>query len=267
MADRDLDALEAHKASLDRSVDAKTAERNEAVRLLAEARGDRGVPRSRDHRRRTLLIGAVLISVVGSIGVARVLWRRDASNAELVARAASGPLTCDDIEPDHAATERATQISFEAARDLRGYRTVSLERRSTAQRERLDDVDKELGHAAIPWKQFTFETAGAHLSAVVGEVHRYDTGAEPPEFVADAHDGVWRVIRAPRFHPVRSLRVTACAWGCWGSVPSGVEPPQTLSRDIWILPPGSTYRGETTIAFDAPSLEISYIHQDCPLPP
>jgi hypothetical protein len=187
----------------------------------------------------------------------------------LIARhAEAGTLTCADVESDHKASEDATKTAFQAALAAKQLTEVSLERHDIGGFPTQEQAGSAVREATASWKQFALEIAGHKREAIAGDVYRSDgLRGTPPELVKDAHGDIWRVQRKPTTKVTKTVSVKACPWGCWGNPGGGMVRRTEFTRDVWLLPEKSTYRGDIQIEFVAPTLVVNYVPQRCPSPP
>ena len=254
----DLDALAAREAALTSELADKQRERDEAARLVAEARGDQPAPATSPRRRRIVAIGAAVALVAAGIAIVIGARRSGGMTAPV-----AGTLSCEQIEPDHLAAERATEDAYRDALAANSVAAIApLRRESITMPEATDHSATE---KVAAWTPFADEANGRPRTLIAGELRR--PSATVDELVEDAHGNVWRAERHAKFRTIRTVSVDACSWGCWGGPPSGMPQPETFERDVWVLPDGDTYRGDLEIAYDAPTLVITYTRFDCPLPP
>jgi hypothetical protein len=265
VADRDdVDALAAREAALSAEVAAKQAERDEAARLLAEAKGEAPPAAPTPRRTAVLAVGVGLALATGAVAFA---VNRSASDVGL-AREPMGvklpPLTCAQVEPAHEATERDTNAAYEAALAAKGLHRAPLASGLPTTFGTREELDEAVGQRLPSWEPVRWHGHTVIADEVYDE--RVYGGRDQAEFVADDHGDVWRVVRVPHVRFVSKVTVEACSWGCWGGPPSGMEPPPSYGRDIWVLPDGAHYRGELEISYDAPSLDIEHVDLGCAAP-
>jgi len=120
------------------------------------------------------------------------------------------------------------------------------------------------------WTQFAIKIAGHDRHAIAGDVYRSDyPNTNVTELVQDMHGDIWRVQRKPTAKTTKTVSVKACQWGCWGFPGGGAYRAMEFTRDVWLLPEKSTYRGDVQIAFVAPTLVVNYValSQPCAGPP
>jgi hypothetical protein len=163
--------------------------------------------------------------------------------------------TCDSLNQLHADTIRATDAAYARALTDRGLRVVDV------------PVVATEGRAMPPDDQVhTFERGG-HRYTFVPAASYASTHSVPSTavLVTDGTGNVWKVKRAPRVRPVHQATVEACSFGCWGDPGAGVEPWEWSEH--WVLGEAHRYQGEIEIAYDAPTIDLTIIDQDCPLPP
>lgn len=91
-----------------------------------------------------------------------------------------------------------------------------------------DAIDEALGGPVPAWEPFLYTRDAQPRLAVAGEVYA-SNGPQPiHELVRDRDGGIWHIRRTPVApHPVSARRL-----------------PVTYSRDIYVLPTGSAFRGE-----------------------
>jgi hypothetical protein len=103
---------------------------------------------------------------------------------------------------------------------------IAAERRMLAGEGRMPaEVDAELGYAVAAWTHFTYLVDARPRAAVVSELYEVSAVRREIELVRDEHDGIW--ARHTGHVEARLHR-------------SG------YTRDIWLLPAGTTFRGLLT---------------------
>jgi len=263
----DLEALAARESALQRELAEKQGEHRDVGRMLDEARADeartsseRNVRGRRRMRYRAAVILGLLVSsaAVGSI----VIVKRRA-----VPTPSRAGLSCAAVEPAYRAFENVADGEFRSALAIRSLAPITLETRLRDAWAPVteEEIEREFGQPITAWHPFTYAVDGSARQAVMSST--YELPTPKFEFAKDSSGGVWLVRRAPSWRSVMSVTVYACDWGCWGRMPSGAHP--GIGRGLWLLPVASTFRGEVTIEFDAPTLGISYVHSgdECMSPP
>jgi hypothetical protein len=184
------------------------------------------------------------------------------------ARSEAGPLTCADVEADHKAAEDKTKAAFDAALAAKHLTSVSLELADPGEFQSEEEATRAVAKGTAAWKQFTYKAKGTNHEAIASDAYRSDGWkGTPPELVKDAQGDIWRVQRKPTTKVVKTVSVKACSWGCWGYPGHGVNRPMSYTRDVWLLPGKSTYRGDIEVAYTAPTLVVNYTRLQCPSPP
>jgi hypothetical protein len=223
----DVDALAAREEVLTREVADKQRERDEVVRMLEEARtveaaeaiaNDVMVGRRRVRR---LAIGLAVLAVLIGAGIA-------AAAALLVIRDDKSPAVAAPVV-SQAAPAR-DDVRFGLALATKGLEQVSLEPRFVPASgfDTLAELDEAIGEAVPPWQQFSYTRDAQVRQAVASPAYRVGAAEPEPEFVTDSNGGVWRVTPA--------AETVAATTGRW-------------TRKVWLLPLGSSFRGDVEIAF------------------
>jgi len=181
------------------------------------------------------------------------------------AHASAAPLTCADVEADHETADAKTKAAYEAALAAKHLTAITLESADPGELPSEDAATKSVGNGVAAWKQFAYK----HRQAIASETYRSDgwKDGDKPELVKDAKGDIWKVQRKPTTKPWKTVSVKACSWGCWGFAGHGVARPMSFTRDVWLLPAKATYRGTIEVAYDAPTLVVTYVHEDCAPPP
>jgi hypothetical protein len=286
----DVDALAAREAALAKELAAKAKERDEVGRLLAEAKAKEAaetkprVPGERARVRRgwmSVLIWEAFL-VPGLVGYAVLVPDKDESVATTTPTASDESLatttstssgrvyTCDEIRPDYDKANAQTAQAYAAALAQQDLVPANLEEVQlgggwSGGPMTREELDKPLAVSPEAWTVIDYKQKGTKRRALVGDVVEAGTmyAAEPVELVADAHGGIWKVVRMPRARTLKTVDVDACpGWGCFGSPPPGAMPPPVLSRRLYLLPAGATYRGTIEISYDAPQLLMNNIKDD-----
>jgi hypothetical protein len=181
------------------------------------------------------------------------------------AHAEAAPLTCADVEADHKAADDKTKAAYEAALAAKHLTAVSLETADPGEFHDETAAAKAVGKGVAAWKQFAYK----NHQAIASDAYRSDGWKDgtKPEFVKDEHGDVWRVERKATAKTMKTVSVKACQWGCWGFPGHGMNRPMSFTRDVWLLPAMTSFRGTVEVAYTAPTLVVNYIHEDCPSPP
>lgn len=273
----DVDALAAREAALAKELAAKAKERDEVGALLAEAKANEQAElraediRSGKRMARRVMIGlgvgvTVLITLVVVFRPEPELWC-DHCHGEA---ARVHVYTCEEIRPMYERANALTAEAYAAALAQKSLVAANLEEVElgggwSGGPMTREELDKPLGVSPEPWTVIDYKHKGVKRRALVGEVVEasYMPGAAPVELVTDSHGDIWKVVRMPRVRTVKAVDVDACpGWGCFGSPPPGAMPPPVLSRTLWLLPAGATYRGTIEISYDAPQLLMNNIKDD-----
>jgi hypothetical protein len=180
------------------------------------------------------------------------------------AHAEAAPLTCADVEADHKAAEVKTKAAYEAALAAKHLTLVNLEFADPGEFPSEQEATSAVAKGAPAWKQFAYK----QRQAIASDAYRSDGWkGEPPELVKDERGDIWRVQRKPTTQVMKTVSVKACTWGCWGFAGHGVNRPMSFTRDVWLLPAKSSFRGNLEVAYTAPTLVVNYVHEDCAPPP
>jgi hypothetical protein len=185
--------------------------------------------------------------------------------ALVAARGEAAPLTCTDVEADHKAAEDKTKAAYEAALAAKHLTVAALETSDPGEFPDEATAQKAVGKGVAAWKQFTYKKR----EAIASDVYRSDgwKGGDKPDLVKDEHGDIWRVQRKATPQTMKTVSVKACQWGCWGFAGHGVNRAMSFTRDVWLLPAKSKFRGTVEVAYTAPTLVINYVHEDCAPPP
>lgn len=184
------------------------------------------------------------------------------------AHAEAAPLTCADVEADHKAAEDKTKAAYEAALAAKHLTAVTLEFADPGEFDSEQEATSAVAKGAPAWKQFTYKAKGKTREAIASGAYRSDGWkGEPPELVKDEHGDIWRVQRKPTTQVMKTVAVKACSWGCWGFAGHGVNRKMSFTRDVWLLPAKSSFRGNLEVGYTAPTLVVNYVHEDCAPPP
>ena len=173
-------------------------------------------------------------------------------------------VTCDEAKPALDAAAARAEESYRKALAAKQLKLAALERLNVGGVHGVETPEalaKLLGQPAREGDIIPYDYAHKTRSAIVGEVVTMQT-TKTADFVEDANRGVWRVVRAPRTRVVDRLRVKACAWGC-GTKPPDKGPPESFSRLLHFLADGQHYRGDVSIAYDAPTVELQIERMPC----
>ena len=180
------------------------------------------------------------------------------------AHAEAAPLTCADVEADHKAADDKTKAAYEAALAAKHLTAVSLEAADPGEFPDEAAATKAVGHGVVARKQFAYK----NRQAIASDAYRSDGWkGEPPELVKDGHGDIWRVQRKPTTKIMKTVSVKACSWGCWGFAGHGMNRPMSFTRDVWLLPAKSSFRGTVEVAYTAPTLVVNYVTEQCAPPP
>jgi hypothetical protein len=183
-------------------------------------------------------------------------------------RSDAAPLKCADVEADHKAAEDKTKAAFEAALAAKHLTLVTLELSDPGEFPSEQEATRAVAKGTPAWKQFTYKAKGKLGEAIASDAYRSDGWkGEPPELVKDDHGDIWRVQRKPTTQVVKTVSVKACSWGCWGFAGHGINRPMSFTRDVWLLPAKSTFRGNLEVAYTAPTLVVNYVTEQCAPPP
>jgi hypothetical protein len=179
--------------------------------------------------------------------------------------AEASPLTCADVEADHKAADDKTKAAYEAALAAKHLTAVSLETADPGEFPDEAAAAKAVGNGVAAWKQFAYKNHQAIASAA----YRSDgwKDGDKPELVKDEHGDLWRVQRKATPKTMKTVSVKACSWGCWGFAGHGINRPMSFTRDVWLLPAKSSFRGTVEVAYTAPTLVVNYVHENCAPPP
>jgi hypothetical protein len=182
-----------------------------------------------------------------------------------VARSEAAPLTCTDVEADHETADAKTKAAYEAALAAKHLTAVALEAADPGEFPDEAAATKAVGNGVAAWKQFAYK----NRQAIASDVYRSDgwKDGSKPELVKDEHGDIWRVQRKPATQVMKTVSVKACSWGCWGFAGHGANRPMSFTRDVWLLPAKSSFRGTAEVAYTAPTLVVNYVHENCPSPP
>jgi len=182
-----------------------------------------------------------------------------------VTHAEAAPLTCADVEADHATADAKTKAAYEAALAAKHLTPLTLELADPGELPSEDAATKSVGNGVAAWKQFAYK----NRQAVASEAYRSDgwKDGDKPELVKDDKGDIWKIQRKPTTKPWKTVAVKACSWGCWGFAGHGMARPMSFTRDVWLLPAKASYRGTIEIAYTAPALVVTYVHEDCAPPP
>lgn len=223
------------------------------------------------NRTRLYIGGAVIVVIaVAAIGLLLVGYGKLRQARTLpVATPASGLApdhlyTCAELAPEHDKAEADARDNYARALAAKGLAPLTLESVDLGGPDGVespDDIDKAMGRSARIGEVIPFEKDGKRRRAIVGELRHTEDATDRTELVADVHGGVWRVVRAPRVRVVKTARVKACSWGCWGATPRGDAPLETYHRTLWFLRDGDTFKGDLTIDYDEPTLDLTNTEQ------
>lgn len=218
----DVDALAAREEVLTRELADKQRERDDVQRMLEEARAvEAAEAREYDvmvgRRRVRRVVGGFAVLFVAGVAAGALCVQHDEVNIVAAEPAA--------VKPD--------DTKFGLALAAKGLATIQLEPRFPTGIGGLDseaDVHGAVGEAVDAWQPFTYTRDASARTAVASPLYRGGQEEPQPEFVSDGQ-GVWRVIRDIP-HPA-------------AIAPEGLK----WSRKVWLLPSGSSYRGDVQVAY------------------
>lgn len=262
----DIDALAARDAVLAREVAEKQRELADVQRMLEEARAaEAALAREHDvmvgqRRMRRILIGGLVLVAAGVAAVA-VVYDRDEVAVEC------GPPPHPVLRPAELATQqqevaRDEKVAYDLALASKGLEPVTLEPRFVGGPQGFASraaLDAELGEPVEAWQQFLYTRDAQPRPAVASDVVRV-SAETTHEFVKDGFGGVWRVRR--QVTPTRTHVLSS--EGCDASSGLAFRPGEHVTRNVWLLPLGSHFRGDVEVAYAAPQLAVQYADGPCP---
>lgn len=174
--------------------------------------------------------------------------------------------TCNEVEPEYRAVQKAQEDAFDAALRDRGLRGAALHEIWIAEAR-----DSEPGKPSKPThdvREVVRTHNGArHRMLVTPPFDRaYARYRQSPIFVTDGKRNLWQVRKQLRPSPLTLIEVEACEWGCFGPMPSGMHRRPDNGRVGWLLA-DHTFKGEVVIEFTAPQIEFKNLLENCAQPP
>jgi len=217
----DVDALAARDEVLTRELADKQRELDDVQRMLIEARAAEAEETKANNvmvGRRRLRRAAMMLGVLG------------------LAAGAAGAMciTTDDqvfVEVQKPEVSR-DEAMFTALLAGKGYERIDLEPRYAARSgfPTQAELHAAIGEEVDPWQQFLYTRDATVRQAIASNIYKSGDPEPSPEFATDGKGGVWRIVRTS------PLPVVAA--------PAGIG----WSRKVWLLPSGTSYRGDLTVA-------------------
>jgi hypothetical protein len=220
----DVDALAAREEVLARELAEKQRERDDVQRMLEEARAAEAAQAIENdvmvgRRRLRRIVGGIAILLVAGVAAGAMCVTHD--DVELVA-------VTKPVEPELDNTKLGLALA------AKGLTDVVLEPRFPTGLSGLEteaEVHAAVGESVEPWQAFTYIGDASARQAVASPLYRGGQEDPQPQFVTDGNGGVWRVV--PDVPRKAVIAPEALKW----------------SRKVWLLPSGSTFRGDLAIAY------------------
>lgn len=217
----DVDALAARDEVLTRELADKQRELDDVQRMLVEARAAEAEEAKANNvmvgRRRLRRVGMLLGVLALAAGAAGAMC-----------------ITADDqvlVEAPKTEVSR-DEAMFTALLAGKGYERIDLEPRYVSRSgfETQPELHAAIGEEVDPWQQFLYTRDATVRQAIASNIYKSGDPEPSPEFATDGKGGVWRIVRTEPLPVV--------------TTPTGIG----WSRKVWLLPSGTSYRGDLTVA-------------------